>query len=228
MNGAMTWLENHAIARSRRTKRNRLVVSRYMATSRRGRQLCLGPMMIVVSKYGPRSGIRCNMGLSARTGSAGTLDRDAFFLGVDLGRADEDCLRLNVWTPGINDHRKSPVLVWLHGGGFHSWSSQFLPSYDGANLARRGDVVVVSVNHRLNLLGFLSLVEYGSRYAESTNVGMLDIVAALEWVRDNIAAFGGDPGNVTLFGQSGGGGKGQPSDGDARCARVVMKQKFVQ
>ena len=135
------------------------------------------------------------------------VDRDAFFLGVDLGRADEDCLRLNVWTPGINDHRKRPVLVWLHGGGFFAWSSQFLPSYDGANLARRGDVVVVSLNHRLNLLGFLSLVEYGSRYSESTNVGMLDIVVALTWVRDNIAGFGGDPGNVTLFGQSGGGGK---------------------
>jgi para-nitrobenzyl esterase len=134
-------------------------------------------------------------------------DRDAFFLGVDLGQMDEDCLRLNDWTPGINDHRKRPVLVWLHGGGFWGWSSQFLPSYDGANLARRGDVVVVSVTHRLNLLGFLRLVEYGSRYAQSTNIGMLDVVAALSWVRDNIAAFGGDPQSVTVFGQSGGGAK---------------------
>lgn len=134
-------------------------------------------------------------------------DRDAFLWGVSIGRKDEDCLRLNVWTPGVNDQRKRPVLLWLHGGGFFAWSSQFLASYDGANLARRGDVVVVSINHRLNILGFFSLVEYGSRYAESTNVGMLDIVAALGWIRDNIAGFGGDPNCVTVFGQSGGGAK---------------------
>ena len=135
------------------------------------------------------------------------VDRDAFLWGVNFGRKDEDCLRLNIWTPGVNDQRKRPVLLWLHAGGFATWSSQFFASYDGANLARRGDVVVVSINHRLNLLGFLSLAEYGTRYAESTNVGMLDIVAALGWVRDNIAGFGGDPRCVTVFGQSGGGAK---------------------
>ncbi|WP_337061168.1 carboxylesterase/lipase family protein [Kineococcus sp. G2] len=121
--------------------------------------------------------------------------------------ADEDCLRLNVWSPALDDRRR-PVVVWLHGGGFSGGSSQELPSYDGENLARRGDVVVVSVNHRLNVFGFLNLAEVGGEeYADSANAGMLDVVAALEWVRDNIAAFGGDPANVTVFGQSGGGGK---------------------
>jgi len=98
-------------------------------------------------------------------------------------------------------------MVWLHGGGFSAGSSQELKSYDGENLSRRGDVVVVSLNHRLNVLGHLNLAAYGGKYASSANVGMLDIVAALEWVRDNIGRFGGDPSNVTIFGQSGGGGK---------------------
>ncbi|MCU1485620.1 MAG: Carboxylesterase type [Actinomycetia bacterium] len=110
----------------------------------------------------------------------------------------EDCLTLNVWTPGLDGRR--PVLVWLHGGGLHSGSAS-QPLYDGAALAGWGDVVVVSVNHRLSSFGFTHL---GGR---SGNAGLLDLVLALEWVRDNIAAFGGDPGNVTLFGQSGGGGK---------------------
>ena len=98
-------------------------------------------------------------------------------------------------------------MVWLHGGAF-AYGSGNRAVTDGANLARRGDVVVVSVNHRLNIFGFLHLAEVGGeRYAHSGNAGMLDLVAALEWVRDNIAAFGGDPGNVTIFGESGGGGK---------------------
>ena len=118
----------------------------------------------------------------------------------------EDCLTLNLWTPGL-DTGKRPVMVWLHGGGFSYGSANFAP-YVGANLARRGDVVVVTVNHRLNVFGFLDLAELGGeRFAHSGNAGMLDLVAALEWVRDNIAGFGGDPGNVTIFGQSGGGGK---------------------
>jgi para-nitrobenzyl esterase len=120
--------------------------------------------------------------------------------------ASETCQNLNVWTPAA-DGRKRPVMVWLHGGGFFSGSSMELPLYDGTNLSRKGDVVVVSVNHRLNAVGFLDLSAYGAAYARSANVGMLDIVAALEWVRDNIAAFGGDPSNVTIFGQSGGGAK---------------------
>jgi para-nitrobenzyl esterase len=98
-------------------------------------------------------------------------------------------------------------MVWLHGGGFTAGSGQELLSYDGENLARRGDVAVVTLNHRLNIFGYLDLSAYGSKYENSANLGMLDIVAALEWVRDNIAAFGGDPGCVTIFGQSGGGSK---------------------
>lgn len=123
------------------------------------------------------------------------------------GFQSEDCLRLNVWTPALKDNRKRPVLFWIHGGAFFSGSSQEHPSYDGENLSREGDVVVVSVNHRLNAFGFLDLSDYGNHYEKSGNVGMLDIVAALEWVRDNIADFGGDAGNVTIFGQSGGGAK---------------------
>ena len=120
--------------------------------------------------------------------------------------ASEDCLRLNLWTPGLGSGRR-PVMVWLHGGGYSQGSGGFT-IYDGANLACRHDVVVVTVNHRLNVFGYLYLAELGGeKYANSSNVGMLDIVAALEWVRDNIAAFGGDPSNVTIFGQSGGGGK---------------------
>jgi para-nitrobenzyl esterase len=134
-------------------------------------------------------------------------DLNQFFFEFDRGYQDEDCLSLNVWSPGVNDNRKRPVMVWLHGGGFVTGSAFELPSYDGRNLARRGDVVVVSVNHRLNVFGFLYLGSLGEPYATSVNAGMLDIVAALAWVRDNIAAFGGDASNVTVFGQSGGGGK---------------------
>jgi para-nitrobenzyl esterase len=119
----------------------------------------------------------------------------------------EDCLVLNVWTPTLERGRKLPVMVWLHGGGFTSGSGGFI-CYDGAQLAKKHDVVVVTVNHRLGSLGYLYLAGLGSaQYANSSNVGNLDIVAALEWVRDNIATFGADPGNVTIFGQSGGGGK---------------------
>jgi para-nitrobenzyl esterase len=123
------------------------------------------------------------------------------------GFETEDCLRLNVWTSGINDGRKRPVMVWLHGGGYSGGSSIELPFYDGENLSRTGDVVVVTVNHRLNVLGFLDLSAYGEKYALSGNVGIVDLVAALKWVSGNIAGFGGDPGNVMIFGQSGGGGK---------------------
>jgi para-nitrobenzyl esterase len=141
----------------------------------------------------------------ARSGWAN--DEEAFMFSWDDGIPSEDCLRVNVWTPGINDGAKRPVMVWLHGGGYSAGSGQELLSYDGENLSRRGDVVVVTLNHRLNALGYLNLSQYGEKYASSANVGMLDIVAALEWVRDNIAAFGGDARAVTIFGQSGGGGK---------------------
>ena len=120
----------------------------------------------------------------------------------------EDCLRLNVFTPGINDGKKRPVLFWMHGGGFTNGSGIEQDGYNGENFARMGDAVFVSVNHRLGPIGFTNLAAVGgARYAASGNVGMLDLVAALEWVRDNIANFGGDPGNVTIMGQSGGGAK---------------------
>jgi para-nitrobenzyl esterase len=125
----------------------------------------------------------------------------------DDGYPGEDCLRVNVWTSSIKAGSKLPVMVWLHGGGFSEGSSQEQAGYDGTNLARDHGVVVVSLNHRLNALGFLDLSGYGAKYAHSGNVGMLDIVKALEWVKKNIANFGGDPANVTIFGQSGGGGK---------------------
>jgi para-nitrobenzyl esterase len=118
----------------------------------------------------------------------------------------EDCLFLNVWTPALRDDGKRPVMVWLHGGGFVTGSGSSY-AYDGGRLARRGDAVVVSVNHRLNSFGHLYLGEFGERYADSGNAGILDLVQALEWVRDNIAEFGGDPGNVMIFGESGGGCK---------------------
>src|SRR3954471_3530132 len=125
----------------------------------------------------------------------------------DWGYSNEHCHSLNVWTPVINDGKKRPVMIWLHGGGFSAGSAIEQPGYDGENLSKKGDVVVVSINHRLNVLGFLDLSAYGDKYKSSANVGMMDIVAALQWVKENIAAFGGDPNNVTIFGQSGGGGK---------------------
>ena len=134
-------------------------------------------------------------------------DWEDFTARIYAAGAGEDCLRLNIWTPGLHDSTRRPVLFWIHGGGYTNGSSHEQPAYDGENLSRFGDVVVVSVNHRLGALGFLDLSAYGERYADSANLGMLDLVAALGWVRDNIAAFGGDNGNVTIFGQSGGGSK---------------------
>jgi para-nitrobenzyl esterase len=119
----------------------------------------------------------------------------------------EDCLTLNVWTRGLDDGAKRPVMVWYHGGAF-GYGSANTARLDGTHLAAHHDVVVVSVNHRLNILGFMHLAELGGAdFAQSGNAGALDMLAALQWVRDNIARFGGDPGNVTIFGQSGGGGK---------------------
>jgi para-nitrobenzyl esterase len=128
-------------------------------------------------------------------------------LGIDKQHTDEDCLFLNVFTPGADDARR-PVMVWIHGGGFTNGSGQ-LPYYDGTRLARHGDVVVVTINYRLGVLGFLRLEHLlgddDDRFAGSANNGLRDQVAALRWVRDNIAGFGGDPGRVTIFGESAGG-----------------------
>ena len=124
---------------------------------------------------------------------------------ADKETENEDCLFLNVWTQGVGDGKKRPVMIWLHGGGYVAGSAGW-PVYDGARLAEHGDVVVVSLNHRLNVFGFLYLGEImGAEYAQSGNAGMLDIMLAIWWVRDNIANFGGDPANVTIFGESGGG-----------------------
>jgi len=120
---------------------------------------------------------------------------------------DENCQYLNVWTQHINEDAKRPVMVWLHGGGFSTGSGIEHFAYDGENMSRYADAVIVTLNHRLNVLGYLDLSKYADEYKYSGNVGMADIVEALRWVRDNIASFGGDPDNVTIFGQSGGGGK---------------------
>ncbi|ODS58110.1 MAG: hypothetical protein ABS36_04285 [Acidobacteria bacterium SCN 69-37] len=134
-------------------------------------------------------------------------DEEAFMFEWDDGRPGEDCLCVNVWTPGLDAINRRPVMVWIHGGDYTSGSAGELRMYDGESLARRGDVVVVSLNHRLGPLGYMNLIGYGARWADAANLGQLDIIAALEWVRDNIDRFGGDPSNVTVFGQSGGGGK---------------------
>ena len=134
-------------------------------------------------------------------------DEGEFIFHHDWGYTNENCLYLNVWTPAISSAKKRPVLFWIHGGGFTAGSSQELPSYDGENLSKKGDVVVVSINHRLNILGFLDLSAYGEKYKTSANNSMADIVAALQWVQANIENFGGDPNNITIFGQSGGGAK---------------------
>jgi para-nitrobenzyl esterase len=137
----------------------------------------------------------------------------------------EDCLVLNVWTPGLSGER--PVMVWLHGRGYNAGAGSE-GWYDGANLAARGDVVVVTINHRLNVFGYLHLAEVGGHdFAASGIVGLLDAQLALEWIRDNVRAFGGDPDNVTIFGESGGGSKvatmmGMPS------ARGLFHKGIIQ
>jgi para-nitrobenzyl esterase len=136
-----------------------------------------------------------------------THDEEAFMFEWDDGQPGEDCLRVNVWTPSTADTTKRPVLVWIHGGGYTSGSSNELRMYDGESLARRGNVVVVSLNHRLGPLGYMNLQDYGDKWSSAVNLGQLDQIAALEWVRDNIGRFGGDPSKVLVFGQSGGGGK---------------------
>ena len=120
---------------------------------------------------------------------------------------DEDCLSLNIWSQSLDRSAKKPVLFWIHGGAFSMGSSIEQKAYNGENMSKYGDVVVVTVNHRLNILGYFDMSPYGEKYAGSANAGQADLVAALLWVRDNIEAFGGDPGNVTIFGQSGGGMK---------------------
>ncbi|MBO0948969.1 carboxylesterase/lipase family protein [Fibrella forsythiae] len=156
-----------------------------------------------------------------------TNDEIEFPFHHDWGYTNENCLSLNVWTPEINQAKKRPVMVWFHGGGFTAGSSVELPSYDGENLTKKGDVVVVTVNHRLNVLGFLDLSAYGDKYKNSANAGLMDLVASLQWVKANIAQFGGDPDNVTIFGQSGGGGK-VTSLMNAPSAKGLFHKAIVQ
>lgn len=134
-------------------------------------------------------------------------DLDQLTVPGRMWSVSEDCQHLNVWTKSISPKAKRPVMVWMHGGGYAGGSATHLYSYDGFEMANEYDVVIVTINHRLNMLGFFDLSEYGQKYKHSGNVGMADLVAALEWVRDNIESFGGDPDNVTIYGQSGGGGK---------------------
>lgn len=124
----------------------------------------------------------------------------------DSVQNEKELFSANVWTQGINDGKKRPVMLWLHGGGFHIGASNDPMTY-GEAMAKKGDIVFVSVNHRLNILGFLDLSAFGEKYAKSANVGMLDIVKALEWIQKNIENFGGNPSDVTIVGESGGGGK---------------------
>ena len=135
-----------------------------------------------------------------------TAIEQTFLQDWDDGWQSEDLLKLNIWTPGLTGKR--PVMFYIHGGGYSFGSSYELPSHEGAQMARHHDVVQVSVNHRLNILGFFDVAEIGgSAYEDSVNVGMTDLVAALRWVHENIANFGGDPDRVMIYGQSGGGSK---------------------
>ena len=141
--------------------------------------------------------------------AVGAMSPQSGMLGMSAGNqdgTDNNCQNLNIWTPGIMDGQKRAVMVWLHGGGFSTGSAN-QELYSGKDLSASGDVVVVSVNHRLGVAGFLDLSAYGEKYRYSGNAGLTDLVQALEWIHENIAAFGGDPENVTLFGQSGGGAK---------------------
>ena len=144
----------------------------------------------------------------------------------------EHCQYLNVWTSSLDASAKKPVMFWIHGGGYSAGSSIEQECYDGFNMAKLDDIVFVSVNHRLNAFGYLDVSDFGDgRYSNSYNVGMADLVEALRWVRDNIAQFGGDPDNVTIFGQSGGGGKvtvlNQIPEADGLFAKAIVMSGVI-
>lgn len=141
---------------------------------------------------------------------------------------EKESFVLNIWSQGINDGKKRPVWVWIHGGGYSSGSGNQLPCFDGCSMARKGDIVVVTINHRLNVLGYIDLRGLGGKYSESVNLGMQDIVAALQWIHDNIQYFGGDPNAVTIGGQSGGGGKVSTLMAMPSAAGVLFHRAIVQ
>ena len=145
--------------------------------------------------------------------------------------SSEHCQYLNVWTTKCGKAEKKPVMFWIHGGGYAAGSSIEQECYDGFNLAKLDGVVVVSVNHRLNAFGYLDMSDFGGKYKNSVNAGMADLVEALRWVRDNIACFGGDPDNVTIFGQSGGGGKvtvlGQIPEADGLFHKAIVMSGVI-
>ena len=153
----------------------------------------------------PWAGVRDALALGASAPQPPTSGRALEAWYSTIQPVSEDCLFLNVFTPGVGRGRR-PIMVWLHGGGWASCSGT-APGFDGTNLARGGDVVVVTINHRLNAFGYLNIGGNDPRFADAGNAGVLDMVAALRWVRDNAVAFGGDPSNVTIFGQSGGAAK---------------------
>lgn len=160
--------------------------------------------------WGDRAPQLGGSGMTSRARPARADAAERYFLPPDEGAIGEDCLHLNVWTPSpsAHGHQRRPVLLYIHGGAYNNGTVNSV-LYDGTRLCRRGDVVVVTVNHRLNAFGFLYLagVTNDPAYADSGNVGMLDLVLAFRWVKENIARFGGDPSRVTIFGQSGGGAK---------------------
>jgi para-nitrobenzyl esterase len=139
-------------------------------------------------------------------GAATDVEQLRFHLPPDMGVQSEDCLHVNVWTPGLRDGKKRPVIFYIHGGAYNNGTVN-CDLYDGNRLCHRGDVVVVTVNHRLNAFGYMYLGDLNKEYADSGNAGMLDIILALKWVQQNIAEFGGDASRVLIFGQSGGGAK---------------------
>ena len=145
--------------------------------------------------------------------------------------ASEHCQFLNIWTPTLNKNAKKAVMFWMHGGGYFAGSAIEQECYDGFNLAGRDDVVFVSLNHRLNAFGHLDLSGFGEKYWNSANAGIADIVEALRWVRENISAFGGDPENVTIYGQSGGGEKAtvlaQIPEADGLFAKMIVMSGVI-
>jgi para-nitrobenzyl esterase len=146
------------------------------------------------------------VGERAGRGAATGVEPVRFHLPPDKGEQSEDCLHVNVWTPGLRDGKKRPVIFYIHGGAYNNGTVN-CDLYDGNRLCHRGDVVVVTVNHRLNAFGYMYLGDLSKEYADSGNAGMLDIILALKWVQQNIAEFGGDASRVLIFGQSGGGAK---------------------